>query len=308
MFLLGLFFVIGFIAIYKLFRRLLPLKSIAGQVVLITGGGSGLGRYMVINCLEAGATVISVDIRKELLGTLEKELKEMNLPGKLFTYVCDISSRNAVYQLGSQVEREVGPVDILINNAGIIIGKPLLHQKVVEIQRTMDVNCISNFWTIKAFVPGMVNRQRGHVVTISSTAGMIGAPLMSDYCTSKFATVGLTESLRAELNKMGAGNVKTSLVCLGFMNTGMFEGFQQTSWTKILVPHLDPSQTAAEIIRCVRLNDLLIILPSSFYAFLFVRAILPTSWSDKMGIFSGLLNVMDKFKGRGTEWAMKKIN
>ncbi|RUS71580.1 hypothetical protein EGW08_020658 [Elysia chlorotica] len=126
----------------------------------------------------------------------------------------------------AQVKQEVGDVDILVNNAGIVTGTKFLDSPDSMNIKTMDINCNAHFWTVKAFLPAMLKKNRGHVVSLASAAGLFGVSGLSDYCASKFAAVGFDESLRAEIAKMGKTGVKTTVVCPFYINTGMFEGAQ----------------------------------------------------------------------------------
>jgi len=101
-------------------------------------------------------------------------------------------------------------VTVLINNAGIVTGRPLLESPDHLIELTMKVNAMAHFWTIKAFLPAMIARQHGHIVSIASSAGHAGVPGLGDYCASKYAAVGFNESLRLQLRKDGVKGVHTT--------------------------------------------------------------------------------------------------
>lgn len=112
-----------------------------------------------------------------------------------------------------------------------MIGKDLLDLQDEEILSTMNVNAISHFWTIKAFLPEMIEHNRGHIVTIASLAGTVGVNKLTDYCASKYAAVGLDAALRLELATNGYSKIKTTVVCPWFIDTGMFFQFKE-----IIVP------------------------------------------------------------------------
>jgi all-trans-retinol dehydrogenase (NAD+) len=136
-----------------------------------------------------------------------------------------------------------------VNNAGIVSGKSLLEVDDARAELTVQVNTIAHFWTAKAFLPGMLKRNHGHVVSIASAAGIVGVAGLADYCASKFGAVGFNESLRLELRKLGT-NVKTTVVCPYYIDTGMFTGVQtKFSW---LLPILQPSYVVSLIISSVK--------------------------------------------------------
>ena len=132
---------------------------------------------------------------------------------------------------------EVGPVDVLVNNAGVISGQLLSELTDEAIERTLAVNTLALFWCTRAFLPAMVERRRGHVVTLASAAGLVGVVRQTDYSASKHAAVGFAESLRFELRRY-APEVHTTLVCPFYINTGMFDGAGRgcrgccRSWTR----------------------------------------------------------------------------
>ena len=138
---------------------------------------------------------------------------------KAFAYTIDLCKREEVYKLAATVTKEVrispcylperradspqvGNVSILINNAGIVTGKTLMECPDELMRKTFDVNVVSHFWTLKAFLPHMMANNHGHIVTVASMAGHVGVAGLVDYCASKFAAVGLDESLRAEFKKL----------------------------------------------------------------------------------------------------------
>lgn len=113
----------------------------------------------------------------------------------------DVSDREAVYRMAAKVREDFGPVDILINNAGIVCCKTIMELPDKVIENTFAVNILAHFWTIKAFLPDMVRQKRGHVVTISSVTGMVGIYGCTDYAATKFACIGMHESLLCELKE-----------------------------------------------------------------------------------------------------------
>ena len=180
------------------------MSEIAGSHVLITGGASGIGRLMALECAARGARVSVWDIHAE---NLEKVIAELAARGreKPRGFLCDVSRRERVYEVAVETRTAAGPVDVLINNAGLVSGKAILDIPDEKIEATFAVNTLSLFWLAKAFLPGMIERNRGHVVTIASASGLIGVAKLSDYAASKWAAVGFDESLRAELRQSAPG-------------------------------------------------------------------------------------------------------
>ncbi len=163
-------------------------KSVENSVILITGAGSGVGKALALGFAKRGAVVVVWDINKSGLEDTVDLVKEIN--GTIFSYLVDITDKNLVYRTASKVREEVGIVNILINNAGIVSGKDFLQIPDEKIIQTFNVNVISHFWLIKAFLPDMIERNSGHLVSTASIAGLVGVSGLTDYCASKFATMG----------------------------------------------------------------------------------------------------------------------
>ncbi|XP_066037111.1 epidermal retinol dehydrogenase 2-like [Chamaea fasciata] len=270
-------------------------KNVSGEIVLITGAGSGIGRLLAIKFASLGATVVLWDINQEGLNCTVKLARE-NGAGRVHSYICDCSKRQDVYRAADQVKKEVGDVSILINNAGIVIGKRFLESPDSLLEKTMEVNTVAHFWTYKAFLPAMIAANHGHLVSIASCAGLCGGNQLSDYCASKFAAIGFAESIDMEMRVLRKTGVKTTIVCPFFINTGMFDGVI-SKWPHVL-PFLDPEYVAERIISAVRQNQEMLIIPRIVYAIIFLKIFLPVKATVLLLDYFGCLDVMSTFKGR----------
>ncbi|DAZ99103.1 TPA: hypothetical protein N0F65_008408 [Lagenidium giganteum] len=249
----------------------------------------GLGRLLALRFAKLGARVIIWDLNEKLGDETVNEIQAMG--GKAWFYQMDVTDRAKVYKVGQQMLDEHGSVDILINNAGIVSGAPLVESPDALIERTMNVNALSHFWTIKAFLPSMVKRKKGHVVSIASAAGIFGCGGMVDYCASKSAAIGIMVSLRYELEMMNAENVHCTVVCPSFIKTGMFEGVtppRLTSW-------LTPEFVADQIVYAVRRNHWRVLLPSLLYVFELLLHLLPDWLARLLGRFTNVAHSMKTF-------------
>jgi len=269
-------------------------KNVSGKIVLITGAGSGIGRLMAIRFAKLGSQLVLWDLNED--GNDQTAAECQKLGARVTTYTCDVSRPDAVYSVATQVKEEVGVVDILINNAGVVTGKRLLDCPDTMIQKTMEVNSMAHFWTVKAFLPAMLSRNQGHVVTIASAAGWIGVSGAVDYCSSKFAAVGFDESLRAELWARNKTGVHTTVVCPYLIDTGMFAGCK-TRFPSIL-PTLTPEDVADKIVEAVLTNKALLLLPGTLSIALVLKNFLPVKASMTLGSFLGSDTFMETFRGR----------
>ncbi len=260
--------------------------------VLITGGASGIGRLLATRLAEAGFSVIVWDINQELLNNLAAEANPLITP-----ILCDITDRDQVYKKAEMVEKEHGPIDLLINNAGIVSGRALLETPDTQIEATVKVNLLSLFWVTKAFLPSMIRRKSGHIVTIASAAGLIGVKGLVDYSATKFAAVGFNESLRMEYGGKEAG-IATTVVCPFFIDTGMFQGVKTRF--PLLLPIMQPEYVADRIVRAVKKKKKILILPF-FVRSLFILRLFPLAFLDSVAGFFGINRSMDEFTGRRSD-------
>ncbi|KAK4321859.1 hypothetical protein Pmani_007322 [Petrolisthes manimaculis] len=281
---------------YRLVLTLMPRsyrrKNIRSNIVLVTGGGSGLGRLMCLKLASKGAVVVTWDISHK--GNDETVRQVVASGGKCWPYIVDVTDRQAVYTTATKVKQDVGKVDILINNAGVVTGKKLLDCSDEAIIKTFDVNSVSHFWTTKAFLPDMLISGKGHVVTIASMAGKMGLTHLVDYCSSKYAAVGFDESLRMELLSQKKFGVKTTVVCPMQIDTGMFEGVG----AGLLKRMLDPNYVAEEVVDAILMNEPVLILPPYMKFLLFINLCLPGKSQYYLAQVLGADNFMDNFVGR----------
>jgi all-trans-retinol dehydrogenase (NAD+) len=268
------------------------MKDIQNKLVLVTGGASGIGRLMSLDFAERGAKVIIWDLNGAAVKKLEAEAGERNL--SIRGMICDISDREQVYRQAERLTTAYGPLDILINNAGIVSGRPLLETPDEKIIRTININTLSLFWTTKAFLPGMIERDSGQLVTISSAAGLIGITGLADYSASKFGAFGFHESLRMELRRWKS-RIRTTVVCPFYINTGMFAGVK--SRFPLLLPILKSEYVARMVVKAVLRNRQQVILPR-FVNAIFLLRLLPTGIFDAVLNFLGVNDSMDTFTGR----------
>ncbi|NXA13220.1 RDHE2 dehydrogenase, partial [Sapayoa aenigma] len=270
-------------------------KNVSGEIVLITGAASGIGRLLSLKFASLGATVVLWDINEEGLKETARLARENGAP-RVHHYICDCSKRQDIYRVADQVKKEVGDVTILVNNAGIVTGKKFIDSPDSLVEKTMEVNTMAHFWTYKAFLPAMMASNHGHLVSIASSAGLCGVTRLSDYCASKFAAVGFAESIDMEMRTLEKTGVKTTIVCPYTINTGMFDG-AKTKWPRVL-PMLDAEYVAEKIITAVRQNQEVLLIPRILYLVFVLKSILPVKATVLLLDYFGALHLMDTFKGR----------
>lgn len=268
------------------------MTRLSGSTVLITGAASGIGRGLAREAATRGAQVVLWDISADGLDRVAAELEANGVVP--MTAVVDVGESAAVTAAADQVLAQVGSVDVLINNAGVVSGKPLLELSSSDIERTIRVNALSNFWTTKAFLPSMIRRNRGHVVTIASAAGLVGVSKLADYSASKHAAVGFDESLRVEMAHRAPG-IRTTLVCPYYVDTGMFDGVR--SRFEFLLPIVSEDDLVARIVRAVERDRTRLYVPWVLRLLAPLR-LLPTTVFDAIMDTLGVNVSMEEFVGR----------
>ncbi len=173
--------------------------SLKGKNALITGAGKGIGKAIALALAAEGVNVA-------LLARTEKDLlvvakEAMTLGAKVVTVVADVASLESVNKASGVVFSKFDSIDILINNAGIGKFGKFLELETKDWEQVIQVNLMGTYYVTRAFLPQMIERNSGDIINISSTAGLRGAAITSAYSASKFAVLGLTESLMQEVRK-----------------------------------------------------------------------------------------------------------
>ncbi|KAF7991236.1 hypothetical protein HCN44_002798 [Aphidius gifuensis] len=259
--------------IRSFFKSLIPrkyrCKKINNEIVLITGGARGLGRLLSIRLAALGAHVVIWGTNETGIKKVVNEIKSLN--GKCTGYVCDITDKQEIYKTANIIKKEIGNVTIIINNAGIAYGKAFVDTNDDEIEKIFKINIISHFSINKSFLPEMMKNNHGHIVTISSIAGLIGSYNFTSYSATKFAEVGYHKSLDADLKIGGYDGVQTTLACpYYFHSVGLCPNVKPR-----FPAALEPNYVAEEIVFGILTNKKNVILPGYFGLFIPFIELLP---------------------------------
>src|ERR1700694_4855674 len=202
-------------ALAVLVRKAPPRYSLTGKVVLITGGSRGLGLVLAREFLQRGSTVAVCARDEQKLSRVRKEFASYG--HKFLTVPCDLSDKDQAFAMVKTVEEKLGPVDVLVNNAGTILVGPVENQHIENFEEAMRINFWPCVYTSFAVIPGMKRRRSGRIVNIGSIGGKIAVPHLLPYSASKFALAGFSQGLRAELAKDG---ISVTTVNPGLTRTG----------------------------------------------------------------------------------------
>ena len=181
------------------------IKDFRDKVVVITGAGSGIGRATALAFAGEGADLVLADIHNERLAEVAAAVSAKG--ARAITRHVDVADKTQVDAFAASVLSARGQVDILFNNAGVGVAGALVDTDIADYEWIFSVNYWGVLYGIKAFLPHMIGRRYGHVVNTASAAGLCALPNMSAYCSTKFAVVGLSETLRAEVRRYGIGEI-----------------------------------------------------------------------------------------------------
>jgi short-subunit dehydrogenase len=266
-----------------------------GRTVLITGGSRGLGLVMAREFVRQGARVAICARDFDELKRAGEDL--MLRGGEVLPISCNLSDRTEVEQLVRMVQEELGEIDVLVNNAGVISVGPVEEMTIDDFEEAMRTNYWAAVYTILAVLPQMLMRGKGRIVNIASIGGKISVPHLLPYSASKFALVGLSKGLRAELAKDG---IVVTTVCPGLMRTGsprnaIFKGHHRAeyAWFSISdslpLVSMSAERAAKQIITACKRGDAEVVL--SLPARLAVRFhnLFPELTADLLGVINHLL-------------------
>ncbi|KAI1127547.1 short-chain dehydrogenase [Nemania abortiva] len=215
--------------------------DLSEEVIVITGGTSGLGLLIAEVYGMRGATVAVLDTNP---------LESTEARGITY-YQCDVSDKAQIARVAADIERDLGTPTILINNAATVVGKKLLDMDVDEVEKSLRTNLLSHFYTVKTFLPGMINSETGGtIVTMSSVIGHLGAAQLSDYAAAKAGVTAFHKSLAAELQEYP--EIKTILVTPGQLSTPLFTGVRTPN--SFIAPIVEPIDVAKEVIKAIDLG------------------------------------------------------
>jgi NADP-dependent 3-hydroxy acid dehydrogenase YdfG len=193
------------------------MKTLSDKIIAITGAASGIGRALAIRAADLGAIPVLSDVNDAALAETAALVRPKQ--PRLHTAHVDVGDRDAIYAWADQVKREVGPVDVLVNNAGVSLSQTIAQMRDEDFYWLMNIN----FWGVvhgtRAFLPQLTARPEAHIVNLSSVFGLIAVPTQAAYNASKFAVRGFTEALRQELapttvrvTSVHPGGIKTNIV------------------------------------------------------------------------------------------------
>jgi NADP-dependent 3-hydroxy acid dehydrogenase YdfG len=247
-------------------------RILAGETVAITGAARGIGRATAQALLGQGMKVAIGDVDFEAARKTAEELGP-----RVVAVALDVTDRDSFSAFLDETERQLGPLDVLVNNAGIMQIGRFIDEDDLTAQRQVDINIHGVIFGMKLALARMIPRDRGHIVNISSQAGKFGAPGGATYSATKHAVVGLTEAVRGELRLMGA-HVDLSYVMPYVVKTELGSGLGEARG----LSNLEPSDVAESIVEALQFGHVEVWVPKSAKRTNTLAAVLPRRLSEGM--------------------------
>lgn len=268
------------------------MSRLKNKNCLITGAASGIGRYLAIGLAKEGINMFITDINMERLEEVKKEIEPLGV--KVFADRCDVSNYEEFVKISSAFYSKFDALDMLINNAGISGGGFIEDYTLEDWKQILDINLWSVIYSLKVFLPKMLERGSGHIVNTASGAGIVGLPNHLHYVASKFAVVGITEGLFSELNDRG---IDVSVICPTHVKTNIIDNseiyipprlleaedqqdrekklaeFKEKFWEEYMRHSQTPEQVAKKYIKGIKKKRLYIFDKSTLPLAMFIKAI-----------------------------------
>jgi all-trans-retinol dehydrogenase (NAD+) len=267
------------------------MKHLNNKRVLITGAGHGLGRELAKSFGRAGCEVIVTDRDPERVAETANALQKANV--RAFGYSMDVTNSSDVLDVHDHVLSEHGPIDLLVNNAGIVCGGTFENVPLERHATVYQVNSFGPVVVTHTFLPGLIARPQAHIVNIASASALMPLPFATTYAASKWAVLGFSESLREELRLTGHDHVQMTSVCPGYIATGMFTGVK----TPFLMPMLTPQVLADRVVDAVRCDCEILRTPWQVKLLPMITALLPRRLQRWLGGKLGVLDGMQNWNG-----------
>jgi short-subunit dehydrogenase len=268
------------------------MRSLRGKRVFITGAGRGLGRALALRFARAGSEVVVTDIDAAAAEGVARELRAAGAGAT--AYPLDVTDEGQVRDVRRRSLAERGPIDVLVNNAGVVFGGAFTDVPLDRHRTTVAVNLTALLTVTHAFLPDLTARPAAQVVNIASASAVIALPWAASYAASKWAVLGFTESLREELRLLGHSHVGVTAVCPCYITTGLFAGARPPR----LVRWLSAEEVADATVRAVERDRELVLLPWTARLLLSAAARLPRRTFRRLCRWFGVAHSMTGWQGR----------
>ena len=270
------------------------MQTLRGKRALVTGGASGIGKAIAARLAAEGAELLLVDVNEAMLAETARELERGG--ARVRPYGVDLTASSRLVGLREQVNHDGGPIDVLINNAGIVFGGAFLDVPLERHLTTYRVNTEGLVAMTHVFLPDLIGRPDAHLVNIASASGFIGLPFGATYASSKWAVVGFSESIALELAHQNARHVHVTCVCPSYVKTDLFAGARAPRTTRLMTPE----RVADLTVRAVLANRMYVRTPWLVKVTPLAKALAPFAVFYRIAGWLGVNTSMLKWRGRPT--------
>jgi all-trans-retinol dehydrogenase (NAD+) len=270
------------------------VQTLRGKRALITGGASGIGRAIAARLAAEGAELLLVDVNEAMLAETASELERGG--ARVRTYAVDLTASSRLLGLREQVNRDGGPIDVLVNNAGVVFGGAFLDVPLERHMATYRVNTEGLVAMTHVFLPDLIARPDAHLVNIASASGFIGLPFGATYASSKWAVIGFSESIALELEHQNRRHVHVTCVCPSYVSTGLFAGARAPRTTRLMTAE----RVADLTVRGVLANRMYVRAPWLVKVTPLAKALSPFTVFYRVAGWLGVNTSMLKWRGRAT--------
>jgi all-trans-retinol dehydrogenase (NAD+) len=273
------------------------MKSVNGKNVLVTGAAKGMGRLFAERSIaEQASSVVLWDVDESALNDTLTELADGH--SEVSGYIVDVSDAAAVVDTAAAVLEDLGRIDVLVNNAGVVRGNQYFWETDLErdTKFTIDINTLAPMYVAHEFLPAMIAASdECRIINLASAAGFTPNPRMAVYAASKWAVIGWSDSVRLELKQAEFDHVKVTTVCPYYVNTGMFDGAKSAP----LLPLLEPAEVVEEAWTAMLAGKPFVVLPKTVMLSEMLKGVVPTGVRDFIAEHViGVYHTMDDFTGR----------
>ena len=267
------------------------MQSLRNKRTLITGAAAGIGKALAEQFGAQGAQLLLVDLNHTTLDATAAELRARGI--SVQSYPLDVTDLPGITALRDRIHRDGGPIDVLVNNAGLVFGGSFLDVPLEKHLLTYQVNTVGLVAMTHAFLPDLIGRSDAHLVNLASASGHIGLPFGTTYASSKWSVIGFSESLLLELQLLGHAHVHVTTVCPSYVSTGLFEGVKAPFSTSLLTPDV----LAIEVVDAVLANTPAVNTPWLVKVTPILKGLMPFDLFYRMAAWLGVNTSMLSWRG-----------
>ncbi len=268
------------------------MTQIAGKRVLVTGSAQGIGLEMAIDFARAGAEIILTDVNEQALTQAREKVAAVGICA--MTCKMDVTDRDQIQAAKVAIHQACGPIDVLVNNAGIVFGGAFLDVPLEKHELTYRINTLGLVAVTHCFLPDLIASDQGHLVNIASASGFLGLPYGACYASSKWSVIGFGESIRLELKQLKHRHVHVTTVCPSYISTGLFDGVK----APLLTPILKPAAFAKKVTKSIQKNHAFLRTPFMVKTIPLLHGLFPRRLVDWIQAKFGVTASMSFWQGR----------